>query len=216
MHSALSYYTFTNATLSATSGPQVDLALHSIFASKKRNVAEEKLAQTTTIVPSNFQVYAKIDEESRKDNNLSVSFLLTLNDARGSVTYEFRGVCNIAGSWADFESMMEVHKGSRVPKILDMIYQRLYPQIFMLAGMTASSYPQSIAVSTEMVLTEPIQVHQEAEALPEQKEIPKLSEKPASIAEKVAEAPQMTTGKAQQRSSVKDIDNGSNKAAAAK
>jgi hypothetical protein len=216
MHSALSYCTFTNATLSATSGPQVDLTLHSVFASKKRNTAEEKLAQATAMVPSNFQVYAKIDEETRKDNSLSASFLLTLNDSRASVTYEFRGVCNIVGSWADFESIMEVHKGSRVPKILDLIYQRLYPQIFMLAGMTASTYPQSIAVSTEMVLTEPIQVHQEAEALPDQKEKPKLSEKPARPVEKLAEAPQVATAKTQQKSSMKDIDSGSNKATVAK
>ncbi|MFY3741827.1 MAG: hypothetical protein HMLIMOIP_002287 [Candidatus Nitrosomirales archaeon] len=177
-------------------------------------MVDEKLAQTAAIVPSNFQVYAKIEEESRKDNSLLASFLLTLNDAKGSVTYEFRGVCNIVGTWADFESMMEVHKGSRVPKILDLIYQRLYPQIFLLAGMTTASYPQSIGVSTEMVLTEPIPVHQEA--LPEQKEKPKLGEKPANPVEKVAEAPQVTMVKAQQKTSVKDIDSGSNKPTAAK
>ena len=159
------------------------------------------------MLPSNFQVYAKIDEESRKDNYLTVSFLLTLNDGRASVTYEFRGMCNITGSSADFEAMMEVHKGSRVPKILDLIYQRLYPQIFILAGMTTSSYPQSIAVSTEMILTEPIQVHQEAEAIPEQKK-PELGEKP-SIIQKVTEAPQISAAK---KSSVSDIGNGSSKA----
>jgi len=132
------------------------------------------------MLPSNFQVYAKIDEESRKDSHLLASFLLTLNDARGSVTYEFRGVCNITGSSADFESMMEANKDSRIPKILDMIYQRLYPVVFMLAGMTTSSYPQSIALLTEMVSSEPIQVHQEAEALPKPEEKPKIAEKPAA------------------------------------
>lgn len=167
------------------SGPQVEVTLYSIFASRKRNpVEEERQAQvaaiTTTMVPSNFQVYAKIDEESRKDNRLTVSFLLTLNDVKGSVTYEFRGVCNIMGSTADFEAIMEAHKDSRIPKILDIIYQRLYPVVFMLAGMTTSSYPQSIALLTEMVSSEPIQVHQEAEALPKPEEKPKAPEKPAA------------------------------------
>jgi hypothetical protein len=113
--------------------------------------------------PSNFQVHAKIDEESRKDNQLVASFLLTLNDVKGMVTYEFRGTCSISGSSADFESVMEANKnaGSRVPRILDVIYQKLYPSVFMLAGMTASSYPQSIAVLTEMVSSQPIPVHQE-------------------------------------------------------
>ena len=113
--------------------------------------------------PSNFQVHAKIDEESRKDNQLVASFLLTLNDVKGMVTYEFRGICSISGTSADFESVMEANKnaGSRVPRILDVIYQKLYPSVFMLAGMTASSYPQSIAVLTEMISSQPIPVHQE-------------------------------------------------------
>lgn len=116
------------------------------------------------MLPGNFQVYAKIDEESRKDNHLVASFLLTLNDARGLVTYEFRGICDVAGSSADFESVMEAHKDARVPKILDIVYQRLYSAIFMLAGMTSSSYPQSVALLTEMVSTEPIPVRQEVAA----------------------------------------------------
>ena len=174
---------------------------------------DEKFQQTS-MLPSNFQVYAKIEEETRKDSFLTLSFLLTLNDARGSVTYEFRGSCTITGSSADFETLMEVHKGSRVPKILDSIYQRLYPQIFMLAGMTTSSYPQSIGVSTEMVLTEPIQVRPEAHAIAEQKK-PELSETPASLEKPVA-APQPAVVKAQKKPSSSDIDNGSTKTAAAK
>lgn len=183
--------------MSTPSGPQIDVALNSIFASRKRNPVEEE-RQVAAMLPSNFQVYAKIDEESRKDNHLAASFLLTLNDAKGSVTYEFRGVCAIMGSSADFESIMEAHKDSRVPKILDIIYQRLYPVIFMLAGMTTSSYPQSIALLTEMVSNEPIQVHQEAEALPKPEEKPMVAEKPAAkpmAAPAEVEAPKPTISK---------------------
>lgn len=115
--------------------------------------------------PSHFQVYTKIDEESRKDNKLLVSFLLTLNDTRGVVTYEFRGVCVVTGTAADFESIMETSKNSRVPKILDILYQRLYPAMFMLAGMTSSSFPQSVALLTDMVSNEPIAVKQEVAAV---------------------------------------------------
>jgi cell division septation protein DedD len=189
--------------LSTSAGPQIDVSLHSIFASRKRSPAEEE-KQVATMLPSNFQVYAKIEEEYRRDSNLSVSFLLTLNDARGSVTYEFRGVCGMVGSSADFESIMGASKESRVPKILDIIYQRLYPVVFMLASMTTSSYPQSVALLTEMVSSEPIQVHQEAEALPKPEEKPKIAEKPAAAAKpmpapadapKVAEAPKPTIAK---------------------
>lgn len=106
-------------------------------------------------------MYTKIDEESRKDNKLFISFLLTLNDAKGQVTYEFRGTSTITGTAADFESIMETSKNSRVPKILDVLYQKLYPAVFMLAGMTSSTFPQSVALLTDMVANEPIPVRQE-------------------------------------------------------
>jgi hypothetical protein len=138
----------------------VDVTLNSVFASRKRNLESEK-AGHPAILPSTFQVYTKIDEESRKDNKLAISFLLTLNDTKGLVTYEFRGICNVSGTSADFESVMETNKNARVPKILDILYQKLYPAMFMLAGMTTSSYPQSIALLTDMVSSEPIPVRQE-------------------------------------------------------
>jgi hypothetical protein len=119
----------------------VDVTLNSVFASRKRNPENEKSSQPS-MLPSTFQVFTKIDEESRKDNKLVISFLLTLNDTKGLVTYEFRGICNVSGTSADFESVMETNKNSRVPKILDILYQKLYPAMFMLAGMTTSSYPQ--------------------------------------------------------------------------
>lgn len=178
------------------------MALNSIFASRKRNQIDESQGQVAIMLPSNFQVYAKIDEEWRKDNRLAASFLLTLNEVRASVTYEFRGVCNMTGSSADFESIMEANKDSRVPRILDIIYQRLYPVIFMLAGMTMSSYPQTIALLTDMVTNEPIQVHKEAEAIPKVEEKPKIAEKPMVEVKPVAapaEAPKPTLVKAKRQ-----------------
>ena len=156
----------------SSSGPQVEVALNSAFASRKKSSADdEKLNQASlAMMPSNFQVYAKIDEEVRRDNYLIASFLLTLNDARGMITYEFRGTCVVTGSSSDFASIMEARKESRVPKILEIVYQRVYPAIFMLAGMTSSSYPQSVTLLTEMVSNEPISIHQEATSLADEKE----------------------------------------------
>lgn len=142
------------------------MVLNSVFASRKRNVEDEKSGQPT-MGPSHFQVYTKLDEETRKDNKLTISFLLTLNDTRGVVTYEFRGISIVTGTAADFESIMETSKNSRVPRILDILYQKLYPAMFMCAGMTWSSYPQSVALLTDMVSNEPIAVRQEVMAVTE-------------------------------------------------
>jgi hypothetical protein len=113
---------------------------------------------------------------------------------------------------------MEANKDSRVPKILNIIYQRLYPVVFMLAGMTTSSYPQSIALLTDMVSNEPIQVHQESEVLPKAGEKPKIDEKPVAEAKPMPaaeEAPKQTIAKTKKpQPSIGDSD--SNKATAVK
>ena len=44
-------------------------------------------------------------------------------------------------------------KGSRLPQVLDVIYQRLYPSVFVLAGMTSSSYPQSTTLAASQAST---------------------------------------------------------------
>jgi hypothetical protein len=134
------------SSLSASSEPQVELQVNSIFASKKKQAG---MQETSTILPGNFHVSAKIDEESRRDNQLVMSYLLTMNDSVNLMTYEFRGACSIVGSSADFEALMATGKnnGSKLPKIVDIIYQRLYPSVFMLAGITAGSYPRLTALN---------------------------------------------------------------------
>lgn len=131
---------------------QMDITLDSVFASKK-STEDKKAAPSHAIVPSTFQVSAKLEEQSRKENKLLASFLLTLTDPKNLATYEFRGTCNVTGSASDFDYLMESGKGaaSRLPRMLDIIYQRVYPAVFMLAGMTSSSYPQSTTLMAEAV-----------------------------------------------------------------
>jgi hypothetical protein len=125
---------------------QVDVALESAFATKK--------GRGKSLVPGAFQVSAKIDEEERKDNRLDLSFLLTLSDPKSMVTYEFRGFCAIKGNPASFDHLMGSPDGSRLPRILDVIYQKVYPSVFMLAGMTSSPYPQSTVLVQELTVSE--------------------------------------------------------------
>ena len=141
------------------------MALESALATKK--------GRDKSLVPGNFQVSAKIDEEARKDNRLDLSFLLTLSDPKSMVTYEFRGSCGITGNPASFDHLMGAPDGSRLPRILDVIYQKVYPSVFMLAGMTSSPYPQSTALVQELVVSE-------SEVKPEGEQEPALQAQPQS------------------------------------
>jgi hypothetical protein len=122
---------------------QIEMTLESALATKK--------ATAKSVIPSRFQVSAKIDELVRKEDMRNLAFLITLVEPKNMVTYEFRGTCVVTGSATAFEHLIESHDGrSRLPRILDLIYQRVYPSVFLLAGMTSSPYPQSTTLGTDL------------------------------------------------------------------
>lgn len=151
------------ASTVTVSEPKVEISISNILASKKHNSASKQA------MPSNFVVSAKIDEETRKEGQLVLSFSITLNDQVNMVIYEFRGSCGIKGTSHDFDHLMKMREGtgeSRVPKILDILYQRMYSLVFILAGMTNATYPQSTALSEEAV--------QARQVTPQQQEMPQV------------------------------------------
>jgi hypothetical protein len=160
---------------------KIDVAVQSAFVSKR---GEKGAGPSRSVVPSTFQVSAKIDEELRKDDVLLAAFLMTLNDQKNAVTYEFRGTCTMEGSASDFDAMMGTKKGSRLPQVLDVIYQRLYPSVFVLAGMTSSSYPQSTTLSaSQAAVKEGVQEAEAKKAKPK----PEAAEAKEELKESVKE-----------------------------
>jgi hypothetical protein len=155
----------------------MDVSVESAFVSKRRGSGA---GPSRSVIPSTFQVSAKIDEELRKDDMLLATFLITLNDQKNAVTYEFRGTCTMEGSASDFDAMMGTRKGSRLPQVLDVIYQRLYPSVFVLAGMTSSSYPQSTTLAANQASTK-----ESVQEVPEVHEV----KKPKAKSEPAVEAP---------------------------
>lgn len=180
------YRFFTEPRIKAVPQPQasfkIDVAVESAFVAKR---GEKGSGPSRSVVPSTFQVSAKIDEELRKDDLLLATFLMTLNDQKNAVTYEFRGTCTMEGSPSDFDAMMGTKKGARLPQVLDVIYQRLYPSVFVLAGMTSSSYPQSTTIGAGQAAVKEVQeaVHEakKPKSRPEAPEAP-AKEAPAKEA----------------------------------
>jgi hypothetical protein len=189
----------------SSTGPQVEVTLYSVFASKKKgtNVEEKQGPQASSITPGNFQVSAKLDEESRKDSLLTLSFVISLNDSRGLVTYEFRGSCSIIGSSAEFSMLMEADR-NKVPLILDAIYQRLYPVMFLMAGVTVAPYPQSTALASDMIAASQPMTTTPA-ATPQQVQSKEKEKEPATSAESAAktEVPEQITATRNTRNSNK-------------
>ena len=92
---------------------------------------------------------------------------------------------------SDFDAMMGTKKGSRLPQVLDVIYQRLYPSVFVLAGMTSSSYPQSTTLAASQALIK--------EGLQEVHE----AKKPKAKLEQALEAPKEESKAAKEEPAIK-------------
>lgn len=140
-------------TAAADAAQSVHVTLASVFASRK-----SERSAGAVVVPSTFQVSAKIDEELRKEGRLELSFSLALSDPKNMVSFELRGSCTVTGDASAFDQLMDAPSragagtGSRLPPILDIIYRQVYPSVFMLAGMTSSTYPQSTALAPEHIV----------------------------------------------------------------
>ncbi len=88
-----------------------------------------------------FNVDVKMDEESRTNEELTISFLITISTKPSLVQFEVGGTAVVTGGRAAFDSALEVDEESSVPRVLHTIYQRIFTPLFVLSNMLEAPYP---------------------------------------------------------------------------
>jgi hypothetical protein len=88
-----------------------------------------------------FDVDVKMDEESRTNDELTVSFLLNINTKPSLVEFGVGGTATISGGRSAFDAALEVDEESKVPKVLHHIYQRAFTSLFVLSNLLETPYP---------------------------------------------------------------------------
>ena len=88
-----------------------------------------------------FNVDVKMDEESRTNEELTISFLITISTKPSLVQFEVGGTAVVTGGRAVFDSALEVDEESSVPRVLHTIYQRIFTPLFVLSNMLETPYP---------------------------------------------------------------------------
>ncbi len=88
-----------------------------------------------------FDVDVKMDEESRTNEELTISFLIIISTKPSLVQFEVGGTAVVTGGRAVFDSALEVDEASSVPKVLHTIYQRIFTPLFVLSNMLEAPYP---------------------------------------------------------------------------
>lgn len=88
-----------------------------------------------------FDVDVKMDEESRTNEELTISYTLNISTKPSLVEFSAGGTATISGGRRAFEAALEADEESGVPKVLPTIYQRVFTSLFVLSSLLEAPYP---------------------------------------------------------------------------
>jgi hypothetical protein len=88
-----------------------------------------------------FDVDVSMDEESRTNGELTLTFNLTIRTKPTLVKFEVGGTAVISGGREAFDAALEMDEESSVPKVLHFIYQRVFTSLYLIAAQLEVPYP---------------------------------------------------------------------------
>ena len=88
-----------------------------------------------------FDVDVKMDEVDRSNNELEISFLLTISTKPALAQFEVGGTARVTGGRKAFEEALAADKSSNVPRLLHTIYQKVFTSIFLVSSLIDTPFP---------------------------------------------------------------------------
>lgn len=111
----------------------VSISLNSLHA--------ERTGEYTSKEELFFDVNAKLEEQKRENNQVTLSFNLTISTKPNVVKYNTSGLVTLAGKQDDIKKKLEVNPKTHIPQILFTIYQHVFNSIFILSSNLNTPYP---------------------------------------------------------------------------
>lgn len=81
-----------------------------------------------------FDINAKLEEQKKGNNNVTLAFDLTISTKPNVVKYNTTGSVMLVGKADDIKKKLEVNPKTQIPQILFTIYQHLYSSIYVLSS----------------------------------------------------------------------------------
>ena len=95
----------------------------------------------TTPDSVSFDVDVSMDEESRTNDELTLTFNLTIRTKPSLVRFEVGGTAVVSGGREAFEAALEMDEKSSVPKVLHKVYQQVFMSLYLTASLLEVPYP---------------------------------------------------------------------------
>jgi hypothetical protein len=88
-----------------------------------------------------FDINAKLEEQKRENNQVTLSFNLAISTKPNVVKYNTAGLVTLSGKPDDIKKKLEVNPKTRIPQILFTIYQHVFNSIYILSSNINTPYP---------------------------------------------------------------------------
>ena len=88
-----------------------------------------------------FDIDVSMDEENRTNDELTLTFNLTIRTKPSLVKFEVGGTAVISGGREAFDAALEMDEKSSVPKVLHFVYQRVFTSLYLTAALLEVPYP---------------------------------------------------------------------------
>jgi len=88
-----------------------------------------------------FDVNAKLEEQKKGTNEVTLSFDLAISTKPNVVKYNTTGTVTLVGKADDIKKKLEVNPKTKIPQILFTIYQHVFNSIYMLSSTLNTPYP---------------------------------------------------------------------------
>ncbi len=100
-----------------------------------------KLAEKPPSGEVTFDVGVKIEEKERKSGTTAVAFVLTIKTRPNVVKFGTEGLATLTGKDEHLAKMLEIDPETRIPRVLDRIYQHVFMSVYLLSTIMNSIHP---------------------------------------------------------------------------
>ncbi|MDG6223444.1 MAG: hypothetical protein QCH99_09315 [Candidatus Bathyarchaeota archaeon] len=88
-----------------------------------------------------FDVNAKMEEKDRRSGKRVVGFVLTVGTKPSIAKFEVEGLATLEGKNPDIDKLLEVNPKTRIPLLLNRVYQQVFTSTYLMANILDTSYP---------------------------------------------------------------------------
>ena len=133
-----------------------------------------KLKDRLEVVELNFDVDAKLEEKERRSGKRVIGFVLTIGTKPSISKFEVEGIATIEGKNPEIEKLLELNPKTKIPLLLNRVYQNVFTSTYLLANLLDTAYPPPDMLSIGEIAKSGINSHAEVEAKDEIKTEKKL------------------------------------------